>query len=121
MTPVDRVSLLQKDFSQFVCGSFRDLQADRDFSDVTLVCEDNHQVAGHRVVLAASSPVLGGLLRSLGPGAMVYLWGVKARHLESLVTFLYRGEVSVYRSDLADFMALAGQLPSQRVAGLAQA
>ena len=44
MTPVDRVSLLQQDFSQFVCSSFRDLQADRDFSDVTLVCEDNHQV-----------------------------------------------------------------------------
>jgi len=36
MTPVDRVSLLQQDFKEFVCGSFRELQADREFSDVTL-------------------------------------------------------------------------------------
>ena len=40
-----------------------DLRVDKEFTDVTLACEDGQQVEAHKVILAASSPVFGDILR----------------------------------------------------------
>ena len=89
----------------------RDLREDEDFCDVTLVCEDNQQIPGHKVVLAASSPLLRAMLKSSQHShPLLYFWGVKARDLARLVDFIYRGQVQVYQSDLEDFLNVAKML-----------
>ena len=39
-------------------SAFGDLREDKEFTDVTLACEDGQQVEAHKVVLIASSPCL---------------------------------------------------------------
>ena len=57
MTSDEKCSVAWRDFQKNVGGTFCDLREDKDFSDVTLVCEDNQQIPGHNVVLSASSPL----------------------------------------------------------------
>ena len=108
MGSAEKCSLAWEDFQQNAGGTFRDLREDGDFCDVSLVCEDNQQIPGHKVVLAASSPLLKSMLKSSQHShPLLYFWGIKARDLSSLVDFIYRGQVQVYQSDLGDFLNLA--------------
>ena len=52
------------DFTENAGGTLRDLHKDLDFTDVTLVCEDNHQIPCHRVILAASSTLLKAMIKA---------------------------------------------------------
>ena len=44
-------------------STFSDLRKDVEFTDVTVVCEDDHQVEAHKVILAASSPLFKNMLQ----------------------------------------------------------
>ena len=44
--------------SKGIKNALRNLQKDKDFKDVTLVCEDSRHLEGQKVTLAASSPFL---------------------------------------------------------------
>ena len=108
MPSADKCSLVWSDFQENVVGTFCDLRDDRDFCDVTLVCEDNQQILGHKVVLSASSQLLKAMLKgSPHKHPLLYFWGIKARDLACMVDFIYTGQVQVYRSDLPDFLNLA--------------
>ena len=52
----ERLFLQWNDFKENVSSTFGDLREDKDFTDVTLACEDGQQVEAHKVVLIASSP-----------------------------------------------------------------
>ena len=97
------------DFTSNAGGTFRDLREDHDFCDVTLVCEDNQQIPSHRVILAASSPLLKAMVRSK-QHPLIYFSGVKMRNLARVVDFIYKGQVQVYQADLADFLNFAEML-----------
>ena len=87
----------QEDFSKKI-GHFKE---DRDFADVTLVCEDGSQVDAHRVILAASSPFFQKLFgRIKHPHQLIYLRGTKSEDLLAIVDFLYFGEANVYQENL---------------------
>ena len=51
------------DFESNISTSFRELREDKDFSDVTLACEDGEQFDAHKVILVASSPFFQHLLK----------------------------------------------------------
>ena len=108
MTFTEKHALVWEDFQKTAGRTLHDLREDIDFCDVTLVCEDSQQIPGHKVVLAASSPLLEAMLKSSKHShPLLYFWGIKARDLARLVDFIYRGQVQVYQSDLEDFLALA--------------
>ena len=52
---MDKLHLQWDEFKQSIAGAFRTLREEKDFADVTLVCEDGEMVEVHKVVLAASS------------------------------------------------------------------
>lgn len=107
----DKLLLNWSDFQDTVTTSFRKLQADADFSDVTLVCEDGHQVEAHRVILASCSPFFDTVLRrNTHPHPLIYMRGLKVEDLEAVVNFIYQGEVSVNQSDLEGFLKVAAEL-----------
>ena len=63
--------------------------------------------SSHKVVLAASSPLLKAMLKSSPHNhPLLYFLGVKARDMASLVDFIYTGQVQVYQSDLPHFLTL---------------
>ena len=85
----EKLCLEWNDFRDNVCSAFEDLRDDKEFTDVTLACEDGQQVEAHKMVLIASSPFFLNLLKkNKHPHPMVFMRGVK---FEDLVSMVARG------------------------------
>ena len=111
MQKSERLSVRWDEFQQNVRASFKELREDREFADVTLVCQDGKQLEVHKNILAASSPFFLDIFRARKhPHPLVYLSGMKSQILVSVVDFIYYGEASVYQEDMEDFFAVAEEL-----------
>ena len=51
----EKLCLQWNDFKENVNSAFGRLRSDKEFTDVTLACEDGQQVEAHKVVLIAPS------------------------------------------------------------------
>ena len=63
-TSNEKLCLEWNKFKENISSAFGDLRQDKEFTDVTLACEDGQQVEAHKVVLVASSPFFQNLLKS---------------------------------------------------------
>merc|ERR1711934_424295 len=107
----EKLCLQWNDFQTNLTSAFRDLREDKEFTDVTLACEDGQQVEVHKVVLISSSPFFKNLLqRNKHPHPLVYMRGLKSKDLVAMIDFLYHGEANVYQENIDSFLALAGEL-----------
>jgi len=113
----EKFCLRWNDFESNISVAFRELRDDKDFFDVTLAC-DEEQIQAHKVILSACSPFFRSILRK-NPHAhpLLYLKGVKFSDLQSVLNFMYHGEVNVAQEELNSFLAVAEEL---RVKGLTQ-
>jgi len=113
----EKFCLRWNDFESNISGAFRELRDDKDFFDVTLVC-DNEQIQAHKVILSACSTFFRNVLRS-NPHQhpLLYLKGVRFSDLQAVLNFMYHGEVNVAQEELNSFLAVAEDL---RVKGLTQ-
>ena len=108
---MDNFCLKWKDFQQNIATSFHNLREDTEFSDVTLVTEDNKQLEAHRIVLTASSPILHNMLkRNKHSHPIIYMRGLNSRGLKSILDFMYHGETNIYQDELDNFLSLADEL-----------
>ena len=99
-------------------SSFKEMRDDIDLVDVTLACGVKMQLQAHKFVLSASSPFFKEILRNnKHPHPLIYLKGIKAGALESVIDFIYRGEVNIYQEDLNDFLAAAEELELKGLTG----
>ena len=114
----EKFCLRWNEFEGNISSAFRELRDDKDFFDVTLACEDE-QIQAHRVILSACSPFFRNVLRrNPHQHPLLYLKGVTFNDLQSVLNFMYHGEVSVAQEELNSFLAVAEDL---RVKGLTQA
>ena len=114
----EKFCLKWNDFRQNIVTSFQDLRKEMDFSDVTLVCEEDHQIEAHRIILTACSPFFKTVLkRNKHSHPMIYMRGLKAKDLVAIVDFIYHGEASIFQEDLDGFLALAEELQLKGLAG----
>jgi len=113
----EKFCLRWNDFESNISVAFRELRDDKDFFDVTLACDED-QIQAHKVILSACSPFFRSVLRK-NPHAhpLLYLKGVKFGDLQSVLNFMYHGEVNVAQEELNSFLAVAEEL---RVKGLTQ-
>eukprot|EP00092_Neocalanus_flemingeri_P095656 GFUD01121704.1.p1 GENE.GFUD01121704.1~~GFUD01121704.1.p1 ORF type:complete len:316 (+),score=78.46 GFUD01121704.1:62-1009(+) len=113
----EKFCLRWNDFEGNISSAFRELKDDKDFFDVTLACEEE-QIQAHRVILSACSPFFHQVLRK-NPHQypLLYLKGVTFTDLQSVLNFMYHGEVSVAQEELNSFLAVAEDL---MVKGLTQ-
>ena len=58
----------------FEDNAFGELREGKDFTDVTLACEDGQQVEAHKVILAVTSPSQKGNIAFLLRGAIPQIW-----------------------------------------------
>merc|ERR1711944_363288 len=117
MSSSEKFCLRWNDFENNISVAFRELRDDKDFFDVTLACDDE-QIQAHKVILSACSPFFRNILRK-NPHAhpLLYLRGVKYSDLQSVLNFMFHGEVNVAQEELNSFLAVAEEL---RVKGLTQ-
>jgi len=113
----EKFCLRWNDFESNISSAFRDLRTDKDFFDITLACEDE-LIQAHKVILSACSPFFRDLLRRhQHQNPLLYLKGVKYSDIQSVLNFMYHGEVNVAQENLNSFLAVAEDL---KVKGLTQ-
>ena len=109
----EKLCLKWNDFQENVNSAFGNLREDKEFTDVTLACEDGQQIEAHRVILAASSPFFQNLLNKnmkKHHHPLIYMKGVKFEDLCAIVDFLYLGEANIFQESLDSFLGIAEEL-----------
>ena len=113
----EKFCLRWNDFESNISSAFRELREDKDFFDVTLACDDE-QIQAHKVILSACSPFFRNVLRrNPHQHPLLYLKNVKYTDLQSVLNFMYHGEVNVAQEELNSFLSVAEDL---KVKGLTQ-
>jgi len=115
----EKFCLRWNDFESNISSAFRDIRDEKDFFDVSIACEED-QLPAHKVILSACSPFFKRILsrnHSNSSQLVLYLKGVSFRDMESVLNFMYHGEVNVAQEDLNSFLQVAEDL---RVKGLTQ-
>jgi len=113
----EKFCLRWNDFENNISCAFREIRDDKDFFDITLVCDDD-QIQAHKVIISACSPFFKNILRRNNhQHPLLYLKGVKFTDLQSVLNFMYHGEVNVAQDELNSFLAVAEDL---KVKGLTQ-
>ena len=106
-----------KDFKSNVSSAFRRLRADKDFTNVTLVCEDGQQMEAHKLILAVSSPFFEKIFqKNKHPHPLIYLKGSKSEDMQAILDFLYLGEANVHNENLDSFLAIAEEFKLKELA-----
>ena len=114
----EKLCLQWNEFKENVDSAFRKLRGKREFTDVTLVCEDGQQVEAHKVILASSSPFFEKLLqKSKHPHPLIYLRGFHSKDFASILDLLYLGQANVYQEDLDFFLAIAQEIELKGLTG----
>ena len=109
----EKFCLRWNDFKSNISSAFRELRDDKDFFDITLACDDE-QIQAHKVILRACSPFSWNLMRRKPhQHPLLYLKGVKFTDLQSVLNFMYHGEVNVAQEELNSFQAVAEDLQAK--------
>jgi len=93
-------------------------------TDVTLACghnEDQQLLSAHSLMLSVCSPYFRSLLsenRHKEKHHIIHLHGVSSRHMQQLLVYMYRGEISISQDDLGPLIETARCL---QIKGLAMA
>ena len=96
------------EFQENLNNAFHNLRSNKDFTDVTLACEDQTSIKAHKVILSACSPFFKKLLKSqTHPYPLIFMRGTKSNDLAAMMNFIYLGEASVFQEQLDSFLALA--------------
>jgi len=113
----EKFCLRWNDFENNISNAFKELRDDKDFFDITIACDDE-QIQAHKVILSACSPFFRNVLRrNPHQHPLLYLKGVRYVDLQSVMNFMYHGEVNVAQEELNAFLAVAEDL---KVKGLTQ-
>ena len=113
----EKFCLKWNDFQKNIGISFGELRDDKDFSDVTLACEDA-DLEAHKVVLSSCSPFFRRLFkRGKHKHPIIYMRGLKADQLKAVVNFIYYGEVNIVQEKLEAFLELANELELKGLMG----
>ena len=107
----EKLCLQWNDFNENVNSAFQKLRGGKEFTDVTLVCEDGQEMEAHKVILASSSPFFEKMLqKSKHPHPLIYLKGFQSKDFASILDFLYLGQANVYQEDLNSFLGIAEEI-----------
>ena len=105
------IKLKSSDFLTNVSSSFSNLHGHKLFTDVTLVSDDNKQIQAHKLILSSGSEYFRHILSDKShPHPMLCLDGISSEDLDSIIKYLYVGEVSVPQSSLQKFLRIANKL-----------
>ena len=108
-----------KEFPSVYNKEFDVMRKEENFFDLTLVCDNESQFSVHKLVLSAASLFFKGLLSRVvqHQHPLIFLSGVAARDLQSILDFIYSGETEVAEKDLQSLLETAKNL---KIKGLSE-
>ena len=100
-------------------NGFRDLLIHRNYADVTLLSSDCRTIEAHRVILSTFSPFFEKVLQASSHAhPCLYLKGVNHEDLESVLQFIYGGEVEMSQDRLHKFVEVSQDLQIKGMANV---
>ena len=107
--------------SRKISHAFKELRTDKEFTDVTLACEDGKHIEVHKTVLVSSGPFFMEILKiHKHAHPLIYMRGLKSEDLMTVMDFLYHEEATVQQEDLDSFLGLAEELQLKGLTGGSQ-
>ena len=98
-------------FNSAILAKQEDLFRGRKYADVTLMSDELVQNPVHKHVMAASSSFLESLLDiSQEHSPLLFIKGVPQAVLESIIKFVYLGEVSIKTQMMSEFLRVGEEL-----------
>ena len=90
----------------------QELRSDDSFSDVTLVTDDKKSIRAHKNILSACSPVFQAILKldSQAIHPIIYLRGINHFEMNSILEFIYFGQVTMSKEKVNEVLAVAKSL-----------
>ena len=117
MATSEKFCLRWNDFEKNIGVAFRDIREEKDFFDCTLSCGAK-QIQAHKLILSACSPFFSSILKqNPHQHPLIYLKDIAFNDLQSVLNFMYHGEVNVAQEELNTFLTVAEDL---QVKGLTQ-
>ena len=105
------VNVSWNDYKCETSKTFRNLRCDENFTDVTLVADDNQQIDAHRVILSASSPFFRTTFeRNPHQKPLLYLKDIPYIELGMILDYIYIGECQVTSDRLDRFLRVGETL-----------
>ena len=107
----EKFSLKWNDFHSNVSNSFSLLRNEDYLQDVTIVTDDNEQVAAHKLVLSACSEYFKNIFKkNKHSNPLLCLEGVGSKDVRNVMDYMYNGEVQIFQEDLDRFLNVAQRL-----------
>ena len=108
----ENVSIAWDDFQNDMRVKLKQYIHQTDFSDITLVTNDNRKIPAHKLILSSGSTFFCGLFAGAPghPHHLLYLRGVGPEVLEAVLQFLYTGQATISREMVMDFFSTAEDL-----------
>jgi len=107
----DNLNVQWEDFSDHLRSMLHDMLRTTEFTDVTLICDDQREFQAHKVILSACSPVFRNMFYGRNtPNSIIYLKGIKYQSLDALLQFMYKGEAVFPQNNLETFLEVAKSL-----------
>ena len=114
----EKFSLKWNDFDTNTSKAFGLLRNEDFLQDVTLVGEDNHQVAAHKLVLSACSEYFKTLFKTNKHShPLLCLEGISSSDISNILDYIYNGEVKIFQDDLDRFLAVAQRFKLEGLLG----
>ena len=106
----EKYNLLWNGYKENSAVCFKEAHSLLEFTDVTLVSDDDKQIKSHKFVLSSCSPIFRNILVS-NPHQhpLIYLSDVNHEQLKAIINFMYLGEAEVAQDDLENFMKVAAR------------
>ena len=106
------LSLEWPNFEIFLGYTFQELRHDTNLCDVTLVCEKNERITAHKLLLSASSLFFKKLFLNKNQNKQLDfdMKGFDFKTLSFVMDFIYKGEVKLHKSELAEFLKTTKEL-----------
>merc|ERR1712189_96840 len=110
----EKISFKWNDFHSNITLAFSQFQKNTNFQDVTLISDDHKQISAHRVILSAGSGYFNNVLSGNAHShPLLCLDGINSSELNSVLDFIYTGELQLYHEDLDRFLTVAKKLQLQ--------
>ena len=104
----ERFSLKWNDFDTNTSKAFGLLRNEDFLQDVTLVGDDNHQVAAHKLVLSACSDYFKTIFKTNKHNhPLLCLERMSSSDISNILDYMYNGEVKIFQDDLERFLSVA--------------
>ena len=105
------VAFTSSKFLTCLSEAFGELFRSKDLTDVTLVFDDQNQLEAHKMILCSWSPVFRSMLtKNPHSHPMIFLKGMSYHNVNSILEFLYMGEVTIPKDSVDEFLSDAEDL-----------